>query len=1374
VVIFSRLGLAAAALALCAAAPVYGQSAPVSVPPRVHLERLVGLPALSTFDGALAEAQVANVTAMALAPDGAIYVADRASLRRVAGGFMTTVAGVADQPGTADGPAAQARFSAVIGGVAVTSDGTVYVADADSHTIRALSPSGDVRTVAGLPGQAGVAHGRGAAARFTRPVGVAVGADQSVYIVDEANTVRRLSLQGEVHLMAFVPSTPLAVAVEPSGAVLVASANRAIYRVTQNGEVSTLVSGLAPIGGLTVTPQGRVWLLEYFQWTPPPGCCNAIPDGENRIREISADGRLTLIATLDPRHADGGLSSLVVDHDGVAYLMNGVTRRLERIAADGTVTPWVRTAVQQTGFGLLASDVADGLLTITPTVADGRPAGQLRRATATGVIGPVLHTTRFVAAAVVRQGNSHLFIDGPSIGRLSQDGQVSLLTTLPYGAHMSDLAAAPDGTVVATVGGQGWAYLVRVAADGSSTVLRTDMFGYGPATVSPSTGDIFVVDAGKRAIRRYQADGSGGTVVVGQLSSVTRLRSSPDGSVYILDGVYLRQLTTDGELVTLWRSPDSDLQDVEVSPSGDVYLLKGGAIYRVLRTASASLMVLTPPADANAVAGGSASFTVSATGGPTPIVVWQESRDGGSTWTTLPGLYGGAFEGDRLVLPYVTRQMHGYQYRASLADADETLLTAAVTLSVSGMSATPGDLRFGVVRNATTGAVAHVSPPQEVRVVFTDGAPAWTVSASVPWIQVVADTSAGAGAVSVSVVDLAAVSDGAVGAVMLRPTDVSAPALTIPVALTVGSTAPIGQVDTPAQGALGLQGSIAMTGWAVDDVGVQHVRIYRQCLPFDDPQACQTLVGESLVLLGTATQISGARPDVEALYPAYPAVTTAGWGFLILSNLLPSIPAADARGGGVGTFRLYAVATDIEGHVRLLGRSYLDSAPEPTTVTAANDTIAKPFGAIDTPTQGGLVYSGFTDVNFGWVLTPDSNTVADATDVLVPTSGTTITVIIDGQPVGTATYNLCRGTVGNPVPEVVLCDDDVSAMFRGAGVYRNLDAGRGAIGLFQVPVLGLTNGLHTIQWSVTDSAGRSEGIGSRYFRVANNSAKCGGDGRAGAECGERRTGTRDGGAHAPTDASRTPADLPLYARTGFDLARAFTLVDTEAGVPTIRVPELGRVELQLPGVVDGVLVVNGELRDLPVGMALNSGTGTVTWSVGPGYLGSYRLRFAGRAPGTDVPQFETHWTVDLAVVVAPQAVVDESVRMHVDRTEMTCAGTPTTRCLVALHGWSLDPGAETGSGVGAVHMWGTSRSAECGVRSAESVRSAECAPVFLGTATLGIARPDVRAAHGARFERAGWVFTRALEPGDWDITAYVWVTRTGRFEDARSTRVTIR
>ena len=65
-------------------------------------------------------------------------------------------------------------------------------------------------------------------------------------------------------------------------------------------------------------------------------------------------------------------------------------------------------------------------------------------------------------------------------------------------------------------------------------------------------------------------------------------------------------------------------------------------------------------------------------------------------------------------------------------------------------------------------------------------------------------------------------------------------------------------------------------------------------------------------------------------------------------------------------------------------------------MTCANASATKPFGAIDTPTQGGLA-SGAGFVNFGWALTPQPK--------MIPLNGSTITVLVDGAPLGPVDYN---------------------------------------------------------------------------------------------------------------------------------------------------------------------------------------------------------------------------------------------------------------------------------------------------------------------------------------------------------------------------------
>jgi hypothetical protein len=236
-----------------------------------------------------------------------------------------------------------------------------------------------------------------------------------------------------------------------------------------------------------------------------------------------------------------------------------------------------------------------------------------------------------------------------------------------------------------------------------------------------------------------------------------------------------------------------------------------------------------------------------------------------------------------------------------------------------------------------------------------------------------------------------------------------------------------GFVDTPADNTSGVSGALILGGWALDDVGVTRVRIFR------DPVAGEP----GAIFIGDATFVDGARPDVAAVFPAFPNASRAGWGLQILTNALP--------GGGNGTYRLLVVAEDTEGHTTLLGTR---------TFTAANATATIPFGNIDTPSAGQTV-SG-TIINFGWALTPPP--------AFIP-SGSTIDVLVDGVVVGHPTYGFARS--------------DIDTFFPG---YMNSGA---AVGYFILDTTPLTNGLHTIAWVVHDNLGGTQGIGSRVFFVDN-------------------------------------------------------------------------------------------------------------------------------------------------------------------------------------------------------------------------------------------------------------------------------------------------
>jgi len=158
-------------------------------------------------DGAAAHASFVYPMGVAVGTDGVVFVADTGGqrIRAIRNGTVTTVAGSATKyaragmwilGGFRDGPAAQADFNDPMG-LAVDSAGRIYVADTDNHCIR-LIDHGNVSTFAGLCGYPGSIDGPANAARFDGPVTVAVDPSGGVLIADYGNGVRRIDRTGDV------------------------------------------------------------------------------------------------------------------------------------------------------------------------------------------------------------------------------------------------------------------------------------------------------------------------------------------------------------------------------------------------------------------------------------------------------------------------------------------------------------------------------------------------------------------------------------------------------------------------------------------------------------------------------------------------------------------------------------------------------------------------------------------------------------------------------------------------------------------------------------------------------------------------------------------------------------------------------------------------------------------------------------------------------------------------------------------------------------------------------------------------------------------------------------------------------------------------
>lgn len=198
---------------------------------------------------------------------GDIFVADTGSwtIRKInPAGTVSTFAGKATERRNVDGPGGKARFNHP-DGVAIDSAGNLYVADSQSNTIRKITPTGLVSTLAGKAGEDGSNDGEGAVARFGAPFGPATDSAGNLYVADGSNhTIRRITPAGVVSTIAGKAgekcnvdgagvaarfSWPSDIAIDSAGNLYVSEySSRIIRKITPTGVVSTFAGKAGEAG----------------------------------------------------------------------------------------------------------------------------------------------------------------------------------------------------------------------------------------------------------------------------------------------------------------------------------------------------------------------------------------------------------------------------------------------------------------------------------------------------------------------------------------------------------------------------------------------------------------------------------------------------------------------------------------------------------------------------------------------------------------------------------------------------------------------------------------------------------------------------------------------------------------------------------------------------------------------------------------------------------------------------------------------------------------------------------------------------------------------------------------------------------------------
>lgn len=230
-------------------------------------------------------AQPLRPTALAVGPDGGLYVSDpqlNEILERRHDGHFVVVAGTG-QPGFSGdgGPAVHARIDDAAG-MAVGPDGSLYFADVGNFRVRRVTPDGRIETVAGA-GHLGdfVASGTPAMSASFNPLDVAFGPGGRLYIATDAQ-VLRLDADGTLAVVVGAPGSfegsnglggpalqasaegPNGLAFDSAGDLYITGfSTKSLLVVGPDGKLQK-VAQLYPRGngGLASGPDGRVFAMD--------------------------------------------------------------------------------------------------------------------------------------------------------------------------------------------------------------------------------------------------------------------------------------------------------------------------------------------------------------------------------------------------------------------------------------------------------------------------------------------------------------------------------------------------------------------------------------------------------------------------------------------------------------------------------------------------------------------------------------------------------------------------------------------------------------------------------------------------------------------------------------------------------------------------------------------------------------------------------------------------------------------------------------------------------------------------------------------------------------------------------------------------------
>ncbi|PWU22155.1 MAG: hypothetical protein C5B50_00080 [Verrucomicrobia bacterium] len=476
-------------------------------------------------DGAGSTAHFAFPQGVAVDTNGNVYVADSGhdTIRMITpAGVVTTLAGFTDVSGSADGTNSAARFNSPEG-VALDSAGNLYVADFGNYTIRRMNLLGTnwvVTTIAGLAGQGGAVDGTNSEARFDSPMGITVDSGTNLYVAEFDYSIRKIALAGSnwvVITIATLPSFPV-----PEGSPF--KYPRGIA-VDTNG--SLYVSTLPAIWQVSQT--GTNWVVTAIAGSNQTGSA----DGTNGTARFTA------------------ATGVALDTAGNIYVGDTGLATVRKITPMGT--NWVVTTMAGTNGQF-----------VTPTFVAVDTAGNVYEAdSGDNTIGKITSAGLAISLAGDPESGSGSAdgtgtaarFSGPTGVAIDRAGYLDIADNLNY-----TIRQVTSAGVVSTIAGSAmnYGYTNGVGA----TVRFTGPWG----VAVDKSRNVYVTDAGNNVIRKISSAGVVSTVAgsidpgstddIGTAASFHYpLGIAVDGAtnLYVADtyNFTIRQITPDGRVTTI-------------------------------------------------------------------------------------------------------------------------------------------------------------------------------------------------------------------------------------------------------------------------------------------------------------------------------------------------------------------------------------------------------------------------------------------------------------------------------------------------------------------------------------------------------------------------------------------------------------------------------------------------------------------------------------------------------------------------------------------------------------------------------------------------------------------------------------------------------